>query len=219
MSTNSWIALADVAVARWEATSNDPLALADTIIRAGEETGVLRFATSAPDRTQVRPFDYRAHLSTGVVPFELAPEEAPAGRRLIMQGEICWYENGFVREGEIADLGSLLRLLRPDAVDWADDFMAHVPPVIVWGGRGFGVRIDLPTDVWFPRVLGVLDSDAPAPPSAPARDNSVLASCHTPRLNAFLSEVRRASDGWDLVPLEGIATRYSHMADDRGIRL
>lgn len=218
MSTNSWIALSDVAVARWEATSNDLLALAATIIRAGEDTGVLRFATSAPDRTDVRPFDYRPHLRTGVVPFELAPEEVPEGRRLIMQGEVCWYENGIVREGDVADLGSLIRLLRPDAVNWADDFMAHVPPVIVWAGRS-RVRIDLPTDIWFPRVLGVLDGDAPPPPFPPARDNSTLASRHTPRLNVFLNEVRRAADSWALVSPEGIAARYADMTDDHGIRV
>jgi hypothetical protein len=179
---------------------------------------VLRFATSAPDRTDVRPFDYRAHLRTGAVPFELAPEEAPEGRRIIVQGEVCWYEDGIVREGEIADLGSLIRLLRPDVMDWADDFMAHVPPVIVWQARS-RVRIDLPTDIWFPRVLGVLDGNAPSPPLSPARDNSTLANCHTPRLNAFLNEVRRAADSWALVSLEGIAARYAEMADDDGICL
>ena len=218
MTENSWFALDDASVAAWEACTRDPLALADAIIRAGEATEVFRVATALPDGSDEQSFDYRRHLRTGVVPFEMAPEEAPRGRRLITPGKICWQESGRIREGDVADLGSLLRRLRPDAVDWAENFMSHVPPVIVWG-RGSRVRIELPTDLWFPRILGILDGGGPAPPVPPERDNSVLARCHAPRLNSFLDAIRHAASHWRLMPAEGIATRYADMTDESGIRI
>lgn len=218
MSDNAWIALPDSAVAGWEARASDLPALVEAVIGAGESTGMFRVTTAAPDGGGLQRFDYRAHLRAGAAPFELAPEEAPPGRRLVTPGHICWQEHGAVQHGEVGDLGALLRRLRPDAAAWAERFMAHVPPVIV-RSRGPRVRIDLPTDIWFPRILGVLDGDAPPPPAAPQRDNAALAHCHTPRLNEFLARIRAAADQWEQVWPEGIAGRYADMTDESGIRL
>ena len=96
--------------------------------------------------------------------------------------------------------------------------MGYQPPVAVRGGRG-NVTIELATDVWFPRTVGLLEEDAPWAPAPPSYDNSDLAACHTPRLNAFLAAVREAADEWELLEPEEIGVRYADMVDEAGIRL
>jgi hypothetical protein len=190
---------------------------------AGERHEVFRVATMPESGGEPEPFDYLAHLEAGAPLFALTPEEAPAGRRFVTPGKICWQEpDGTLVSDEIAELGPLLRRLRPDVVDWAERFMAHVPPVVVWATGG-AIRIDLQTDVWFPRILGVLDGNAPPPPNPPQHDNTILADCHTPRLNAFLADVREEAIAlggtYRLQPADGIGQRYAHMTNERGIAL
>jgi len=87
----------------------------------------------------------------------------------------------------------------------------------------YAIRLALHTDLWFPRVAGLLDDDAPPFPAPPARDNTTLAACHTPRLNAFLQEVRnnavRAGGSWRQVEIEGIGRRYAELASESGVQL
>jgi hypothetical protein len=99
--------------------------------------------------------------------------------------------------------------------------MAHVPPVVVRAFKGV-IDVDLRTDIWFPRILGILDGNAPLPPAPPSRDNTMLANGHTPRLNAFLADVREAARAlggtWRLKPVDGLP-RYAAMTDELGVVL
>ena len=90
--------------------------------------------------------------------------------------------------------------------------MGYQPPVFVRVRRAY-VTIELPTDVWFPRTIGLLEEESGT------YDNSALAACHTPRLNAFLQAVRRAADEWTVLEPEEIGTRYADQVDENGIRL
>jgi hypothetical protein len=224
LTSASWFARPDVPVAAWEASApGHELELARAIVDAGERHDVLRVVTVPVDGGAPEPFDYAAHLADGAQPFALMPEEAPAGRRFETPGRICWQEpDGTLAEGDVADLGALLMRLRPDAVPWAGDlFMAREPPVsAAW--RAGVCDIELLTDIWFPRILGVLDGNAPLPPAEPSQDNTALAGCHTPRLNAFLVDVRDATlelgGTWRLRPDDG-ASRYAAMTAAHGIVL
>ncbi len=86
------------------------------------------------------------------------------------------------------------------------------------------ITISLGTDIWFPRVLGILEGDQPLKPQPPKwYDNRELASCHRPRLNRFLSTVRQLAlelgGQWRLNPPEGMAKNYMAMVREDGIKL
>jgi hypothetical protein len=220
----AWFAQPDSYIAGWEAdAAGHELELARGIVNAGERHEVFRIVTVPVGGGKPEPFDYPAHLERGARPFALTPEEAPAGRRFATPGRICWEEpDGRLVDGEVADLGPLLMRLRPDAAPWAAElFMAYVPPVVVQPLSG-AFNIVLRTDIWFPRILGVLDGNAPLPPAEPSRDNTRLARCHTPRLNAFLADVRETAlalgGSWRPLPVEGLS-RYASMTDAGGIVL
>jgi hypothetical protein len=221
----SWIALADRALASWEASipPDRLLAFARALIAAGGRHDVFKVVTVSEEGRDPERFDYVAHLERGAPPFALAPEEAPPGRRFTTPGRICWVTaDGELTEGDVGEVGALLARLRPDTLDWAERFMAHTAPVEVWA-TGDRVRIDLQTDLWFPRVIGILDGDAPPAPAPPDRDNEAPARCHTPRLNAFLEELRQSAlslgGQWQLRPAEGIGTRYAAMTGEQGVTL
>jgi hypothetical protein len=220
----AWFAQPDSLIAGWEAGApGRELELANAVVVAGERHAVFRVVTVPIGGGDPAPFDYLTNLGRGARPFEFLPEEAPAGRRFATPGRICWQEpDGRLVEGEVAELGPLLKRLRPDAAPWAADlFMAHVPPVVVRAFKGV-IDVDLRTDIWFPRILGILDGNAPLPPAPPSRDNTMLANGHTPRLNAFLADVREAARAlggtWRLKPVDGLP-RYAAMTDELGVVL
>ena len=212
MSDTVWGALPDGALATWQARAADQSALARAVLDAGAETRVFRLASADRDGGDLQPVDENAAVENR---FRV---ELPEGRRLVTPGTICWHEVDTRREDEIVWVGALLERLRPDAAERGSSFMSYQPPVAVRGGRG-NVTIELATDVWFPRTVGLLEEDAPWAPAPPSYDNSDLAACHTPRLNAFLAAIREAADEWELLEPEEIGLRYADMVDESGIRL
>lgn len=107
---------------------------------------------------------------------------------------------GEVVEEPVEDLGALLRELRPaDAAD-SPTRMLDCPPLWITGplvdparppaAGVVAVRFVLRSDIWFPWVVGFLSDDFDG---VPHHDNRPLARLHTPRLNAFLGEVREAT--------------------------
>ena len=143
-------------------------------------------------------------------------------------------DRGDVVEGEVDDLGALLRSLRPGDVATAGGLMVDCPPIdltgplldvarperSIWRGRPgvVSVRFTIRTDIWFPWVIGFL-----APPVDMTRrhDNRPLASRHTPRLNAFLASVRAATldlgGRWELDP--EIRFGLPGMISEQGVHL
>lgn len=219
---NHWITFPDHRVAGWEATLPGPRGDAERLVQlgialvdAGKRHGVWnaqRFATTA---------DFEAYVRTavgerGTVPL-LFGESTP--------GHVACYRDGRIVELEVADVGVLLRELRPDR---PTSVTRSAPPVVV---RGASLRVDhaedvvieirLDTDLWFPRVMGMCepipdDEDAPE-----SYDNRELAARHTPRLNRFLAEVRKRTielgGRWTMLDADGIARNYTDQWDASGI--
>ena len=152
-----------------------------------------------------------------------APDEpalADAIRRASVEHRIqrvCWHGPAGIAEGEVTDLGALLRTLRPDVDPALGHYMASEPPVVIFRGAR-AIRIELATDIWFPFVAGLLEAASPR-----MYDNAELAARHTPRLNAFLRDVRaaaeRAGGTWALADPENYGTRYAEMTHVGGIEL
>ena len=152
---------------------------------------------------------------------------------------LCYYDlTGKVTEQEVENVGLLLETLRPDDADWGSIFMEGVAPVTLLSRSvslrerskpsqrtgAVQIKISLRTDIWFPQVLGLLEGDQPLKPQPPKwYDNRELASCHTPRLNRFLSAVRQLvlelGGEWRLNPPEGMAKHYMVMVREDGIGL
>ncbi len=222
--TVSWISLADETIASWEAQvpTENQLPFARRLLEAGERHEVFRLTVMPLERSDLQKFDYLQFLNErpGSIPFDIGYDQAPRGYRFVGSARICWLEaDEQVRSGWISDVGSLLARLRPDVLDWADYYMAHVPPLEIWYTEG-AVRLDLQSDLWYPRVIGTFD-DAPGAQAPPSVDNRLLAVCHTPRLNAFMVEARAAAldlgGHWELRAADGIGARYVEMTQETGV--
>ncbi|MDA0179051.1 hypothetical protein OJ997_01995 [Solirubrobacter phytolaccae] len=207
MSKTVWGSVREGALAVWFARAADQDALVRAILRAGAETRVFRPASVDEHGQDLQPVEDDVAIASRLEP------ELP-GREFVTPGTICWHEAGERREGEVIYVGELLERLRPDAPEITWDHIAYVPPVSVSVSRDF-VSITLMTDVWFPRVIGFLEEEWPDG----MLDNSELAACHTPRLNAFLHAVRDASDEWFNDSADDFGARYADMVSDDGIWL
>lgn len=166
----------------------------------------------------------RSAITAGRLPFLIRREEDPQPA-----GEVAVYRDNSIEEVVTSDLGLLLRELRPDR----DRHVTRsAPPVVVGGGSYFAdqaeeisVTIRLDSDIWFPQVVGLReDVDDEADESPDSYDNSGLASRHTPRLNAFLADVRAATMAahgeWHFDShLGGIADRYRDSCSVDGVLL
>lgn len=221
------------------------LELVRRILAAGERHEVYRvLETPAPFPFRSAPrwtyADFLASIlqSSGSLPlFDLGSGVAPTPEgQLVTPGKVCFYDlNGQLVESEVNDLGALLERRRPsDLPEWRRHQMAHVAPVAILGrritvapsspGRPGPVRIilSLLTDIWFPWVLGTFLGEQPLRPHPRLLyDNRELAFCHTPRLNRFLSEVRRLAESlggeWRRAPPEGSAEHYAQMVGEESI--
>ncbi len=162
--------------------------------QADSRTSYLDHVVTVMDRTGILPLfsdgGGAAHAEDGVL-------RAPS--------RICYYDaSGRVVEGDVENLGLLLKQLRPDKLDWGTIYMSQVPPVTIDGLTNIDIRmqraddpiyfsIGLYSDIWFPRLMGLMDNvhAGSAPPTSLADlcDNRALALGHTPRLNRFLEVV------------------------------
>jgi len=139
-----------------------------------------------------------------------------------MPARLAFYRGDRIVEEEVVDVGVLLQELRPDhdrsVTGSAPPVEVRGKPVRVDSAKEVFVEITLPTDIWFPRVMGMEDEYNLEP-----YDNSALAQLHTPRLNAFLREVRDKTlalgGRWEKLDVNGIAVNYLDQWDEFGIRL
>ncbi|NPD28919.1 hypothetical protein [Corallococcus exiguus] len=160
-----------------------------------------------------------------------APTEAGVWRAA---ARLAWLdEDDTVHEGDVEDVGLLLRRLRPDHAEDAERYMARVPPVSLWAplprsgvaaGGPLTVHLELETDIWFPRVVGMMEDEYAddLPPEADGLyDNRALAERHTPRLNRFIDAVREQvlAEGGAWSTAETTMPRYAPMYDEQGIHL
>jgi hypothetical protein len=238
---NRWITLVTDTVARWEAFLPAPRGDVSTLIRfaggvadAGSRNGVYRVERMPAER----PYDSRLQTfetylrdqarERGRVP--IFPEDASPGSELWTPARIAFYRGGAVVEEEVGDAGALLRELCPDKLETCGMFMRGASPVTVLGGsvpvdwtQEVRVQVRLDTDIWFPDVTGMCEEIPEVGHKPDLYDTRELASRHTPRLNAFLDEIRRLSielgGRWELLEVEGFAVNYAHMWDELAIRL
>jgi hypothetical protein len=224
------------------------LRLAKRILEAGEQEAVYRVVEiGSPINFCAAPgWTYAQHLEKtlaqmGSLPlFDLGSGVAPTpSGQLRTPARLCYYSaTGNLTEEEVEDMGLLLEHLRPDDVEWGKGYMARVAPVTLLSQtatitgqkeasarpRPIRIAISLLTDIWFPSVLGLLQDEQPPAPN-PRRwyDNREIASCHTLRLNRFISSVRKLvlelGGEWSLVPAEGSAQHYTAMVREDGIVL
>jgi hypothetical protein len=172
--------------------------------------------------------------------FYLSFPDDTRGSSLRVSGQIAYYDVDGIREEELEDLGALLGHLRPQETKEYPSAAYSVHPVSVYtssfyslGGPGMPVDKDaaitlmvmLYSDIWFPRVTGVYDSDVPNDPRRGLDgwyDNRELASRHTSRFNRFLASVRAAAlelgASWKLDRQDG-NKNFIAMCSDTGINL
>jgi hypothetical protein len=222
------------------------LRFARGLLDAGEREQVYRvLETRTTGVFQATPeYSYYDHLvevfkATGILPLfdhGTGVGSTEAGR-LRTPGRVAYYDPaGKVVEENVDDLGLLLQHLRPEKAAHHLGYMSHVAPVTVTGltkissigataSMPISISLTLDTDIWFPRVVGFLDSDddAPSPSLSEMHDNRVLASRHTPRLNRFLTEVHslvvELNGRWTLTEPEEQISEYRKMRREDGIEI
>jgi hypothetical protein len=139
-----------------------------------------------------------------------------------MLARLAFYRGDSIVEEVVDDVGVLLRELRPDhdrtVTRSAPPVEVQGKPIRVDSVKEVLVEITLPTDIWFPHVMGMEGEY-----TSELYDNSALAQLHTPRLNAFLREVRDKTlalgGRWEKQDVSGIAVNYLHQWDELGIHL
>jgi len=251
--TNYWTCRMDPPLAQWECcfdNTNRVVTLVQLIefsrrlTDSGTKLGICNIIeTPGPFAfKQSSKHKYSDHLlhvaeTTGNVPFfDLGNGTAktPAGV-LRTPGRICYYdENNILIERPVENIGLLLRQLRAHDVDWGEGFMMQVAPVSISGQtlklendqlppQKICIYISLYTDIWFTKVLGFLEDGFNIRGNVKWFNNTALASRHTPRLNEFISSIRKDTielgGTWHHVPAEGSATLYSEMTNESGVIL
>jgi hypothetical protein len=237
---NQWITFVKDTVIRWGAFLPAPRGDAEALIRFGTgvvDSGnrnsvyrVVRAPAARPYESALQSFETYLRsqvLERGRIP--IFPEDASPGAELWTPARIAFYRGDAVVEEEIGDVGALLRELRPDKIETCGMFMRGASPVTVLGGsvpvdwaQEVRVQIRLDTDIWFPYVTGMCEEIPEEGNKPDLYDNRELAARHTPRLNAFLGEIRRLSielgGRWEVLDLDGFAVNYAQMWDEAGIR-
>jgi hypothetical protein len=238
---NHWITFVNDTVVRWGAFLPGPRGDISGLIRFGVsvvEAGALYEVYRALHIPGARSYlagtesfeEYlRARAKEGRVP--LFPRESrPGPDELWTPARISFYRDDEIVEAEVGDVGALLRELRPNDLEAAGMFMRSAAPVTV---RGSSVGIDddqevliqvrLDTDLWFPRVMGMLEAVPEDEPKPDFYDNHELAERHTPRLNAFLNELRHSATAlggrWEMIEVDGVGVNYAEQWDESGIHL
>jgi hypothetical protein len=239
---NHWFTFPGDFIVRWGAYLPPPRGTIDKLVQFGVRIAdagkrhavyrVVRLPGRFPYDADQQPFE--SHLREvaqqyGRVP--LFPGEAnPHPTGLWTPARIAFYRGDVIVEEEVGNVGALLRDLRPEQIETRVAVMRSASPVAVIGShvridetREVLVEVRLETDIWFPWVLGMVD-DYPQEGQKPERyDNRALAERHTPRLNAFLAELRQlAADlggRWEPLEVDGLSVKYAPMWDATGIHL
>lgn len=154
------------------------------------------------------------------------PQDVRPGDDLWAPARVAFYRGDEIVQDEIGNLGELLRNLRPEK----DTMSARsASPVTIRGvsvpveyEEEVVVEIRLDTDIWCPRVIGLGEPDD-GEEHPDSYDNRALAEIHTPRLNAFIGEVRAATlatgGRWKTWEPDGFGMNYADQWDEFGIRL
>lgn len=236
---NEWIARWGQYFAGWDARlpCAEPevlVTLTRAISSAGESNRVhhVRRSATLPPFDESRDGSYadwveKRFRTTGAVPFfALSPEtRSPHGPGSCVEATICVEKDGRAVEVRTDDLGQVLRTTRTEELDPWHGWAAAVPALLlmgeVVGGSGQDavvLEVRLPTYIWFPRVRGWFSHE-----DQEWFDNRLQASCHTPRLNAFLvsaaEAVRQAGGTWEPADPEECEGTYSDMVDIHGVVL
>lgn len=230
---NHWITFPNYRVIAWGAILPPPrgapdahVRFAKTVVDAGKRHGVWD-AQRLPRPTQFdatkTTFDayVRASVETdGRIPLLEIGADRP-GETLWTPGRVAFYRDDHIVEEEVGNIGELLRTLRPGRETAA----RSAAPVTIQGvtqlvasTREATITIRLDTDIWFPRVIGLAEPDA-----AESYDNRALAERHTPRLNAFIRDVRAITleigGRWEKREPDSFGANYADQWDETGIRL
>lgn len=238
---NHWITFANNTVVGWCAFLPPPsggieamIRFGTAVVEAGERYAVYRAVRlPALNSYEIGSQSFDAYLRAqarerGRVP--MFPEDPGPGPELMTPARIAFYRGDTKVEEEVGDVGDLLRELRPDRIETCGMFMRGTSPVTVLGGsfpldwtREARILVRLDTDIWFPYVMGMIE-DFPEDGDKPDMyDNRELAGSHTPRLNAFLREVRQVTldlgGRWSKLEVEGVAVNYANMWNELGILL
>jgi len=238
---NHWITFANDFMVRWgawlRAPRGDATPLIDfgtAVVELGRRHGVydpVRLPGTVPFVASRQGFaDYlrdqvRQH---GRIP--LFPIEARPGEDLWTPARLAFYRGDSIVEEDIGDLGGLLRTLRPECLETCLMFMRAASPLVLSGAavavgseQEVRIQVRLDSDIWLPRVMGMLEEIPDDLDDRPMCDNRALAEHHTPRLNAFLADVRRLTldlgGRWERLETDPVAADYADLWDETGIRL
>lgn len=216
------------------------LSLAKQILLLGEQYGVLHIEkfNNVIMKSHDDYLEHTAKIAENDGYFPWFTFQRPIDDEKSYVTRICYYsKDGTLREDSVDNMGALLADLRPNDVNTYSihRYMRAVRPITIEGqlvpckNEGikkfvdweFHFNIYLETDIWYPYVLGYLETDR-----MPRQlyDNRELALCHTPRLNSFLVAVRRIildlGGGW-FFDKEGSSARdpYYERLTEVGISL
>ncbi|HVJ93889.1 MAG TPA: hypothetical protein VM580_29065 [Labilithrix sp.] len=238
---NHWITFVNDFVVRWGAFLPAPRGDIGALVRFGVgvvEAGARHAVYHATRLPAARPYEagqgsFEAYLRaeaqrSGRVP--LFPSDTRPGPELWTPARLAFYRGDSIVEEEVGDVGALLCSLRPDRIETCRMFMRSAASVAVLGkqvsvdhAEEVRVEVRLDTDIWFPRVMGMLEElpEEDDPPSM--YDNRALAERHTPRLNAFVGELRRLTldlgGRWETLETDSVAVNYAAMWNEEGIFL
>lgn len=236
---NHWMTFPDDFIVRWGAFLPAPRGSCEAAIRFGTalvEAGarhevyrLVRMPAGEPYEVSEGSFDayLRRQLERrGLVP--LFPRDERPGNDSWATARLACYRPAGLVEEVVGDVGALLRELRPECLETRGRFMRAAPPVAIVGmafpadrTEEIRIQIRLDTDLWFSRVLGMLEEPDGDKPDW--YDNHPLAQRHTPRLNAFLRELRALTlslgGRWEALEVDAVAANYESQWDEHGIKL
>jgi hypothetical protein len=159
---------------------------------------------------------------TGILPF--------FSTTFITTSHICYYDtNHQIVESEVAHLDKLLNRLHPNPYSsyWINrgsplSITSYFPVELENEKRTNHLIIRLESDIWFSKVMGLLEEYPADRDDMAMYDNRELAACHTPRLNRFIESIRAAALSmdaeWNLV-MDDYCWRYQPMLTETGIKL
>jgi hypothetical protein len=223
MTRNLWVQRG-TAIVQWRARIQRDVATPEVALRllercadAGRRHGMFVCDTD--------PVDYERAAWARENQLRLSLEDADAA------ADLWWYGSSDAKvHGLVRDLGALLEALPEGAQKIDPDYRAEGPsPVNIWGSlvdhddprEHLTLFVSLYSDIWMPYVKGLAH---PNYTENAYFDNTELATSHTPRFNAFLSDIAAAlRDTRAQLVLDNedgvINSEYLPWVHDGGIRL